>query len=82
MTYFGFLAAFILFPIFVLTIVGIWEQRKGKSLTRFQNRNCDWDSYYSCPALYHALGQLPCRYRCLVLQPKAGKWNCPRLRAD
>ena len=30
MTYFGFLAAFILFPIFVLTIVGIWKRRKGK----------------------------------------------------
>ena len=32
MTYFGFLAAFILFPIFVLSIFGIWERRKGKSI--------------------------------------------------
>ena len=32
MTYFGFLAAFILFPILILTIFGIWEERKGKSL--------------------------------------------------
>ena len=32
MTYFGFLAAFILFPIFALSSFAIWEQRKGKSI--------------------------------------------------
>ncbi len=32
MTYFGFLAVFILFPILVLSIVGVWERRKGKSI--------------------------------------------------
>jgi lycopene cyclase domain-containing protein len=32
MTYFGFLAAFILFPILALSIVGVWERRKGKSV--------------------------------------------------
>jgi lycopene beta-cyclase len=32
MTYFGFLAVFILFPILALLIIGTWEQRKGKSI--------------------------------------------------
>ena len=32
MTYFGFLAFLILFPILALSIVGIWERRKGKSI--------------------------------------------------
>ena len=32
MTYFDFLAAFILFPILALSIVGVWERRKGKSI--------------------------------------------------
>ncbi len=32
MTYFGFLAAFILFPTLALSIVGVEERRKGKSI--------------------------------------------------
>ena len=32
MTYFGFLAVFILFPILALSILGVWERRKGKSI--------------------------------------------------
>jgi lycopene beta-cyclase len=32
MTYFGFLAVFVLFPILALSVVGIWERRKGKPI--------------------------------------------------
>ena len=34
MTYFGFLAAFILFPIFVLGVFHIWNKKKDKSTSQ------------------------------------------------
>jgi lycopene cyclase domain-containing protein len=50
MTYFGFLAVFIIFPILILGAFLIWEKRKDKSLTHHHN-----DSKYAAAIGIHLI---------------------------